>query len=128
MPNLLGALMPLTGDNLTFGNDYRQLACGPLFAARACTARHVHARPSLAALTWRAVPAGDGLACGGHDQELGRGRARGRAGGGEGVGGGAGVLEALASEEELDLPLVHGKVEEARGRLVTRRGCGCGCG
>ena len=37
-------------------------------------------------------------------------------------GGGAGMLEALASEEELDLPLIHGKVEEARGRLVARRG------
>ena len=33
MPNLVGALVLLTNDGMTFGNDFRQLACGPLFAA-----------------------------------------------------------------------------------------------
>ena len=34
MPDsLMAALMPLTGVNVTYGNDYRQLACGPVVAA-----------------------------------------------------------------------------------------------
>ena len=60
MPNLLGALMPLTGDNVTFGNNYRQLACGPLFAAGHINAANDSVVPSLKSLvggTGSEVPA-----------------------------------------------------------------------
>lgn len=50
MANLVGALMPLTGDNVTFGNDYRQLACGPLFAAGHVNAANDSVVPSLKSL------------------------------------------------------------------------------
>ena len=50
MPNLLGALMQLTRDDMTFGNDFRQLACGPLFAARHVNAANDSVVPSLKSL------------------------------------------------------------------------------
>ena len=50
MPNLVGALMPLTRDNVAFGNDYRQLACGPLFAAGHVNAANDSVVPSLKSL------------------------------------------------------------------------------
>ena len=33
LDSAVAALMPLTGVNVTHGNDYRQLACGPVVAA-----------------------------------------------------------------------------------------------
>ena len=46
----VGALVPLTGDGVTFGNDYRQLACGPLFAAGHINAANDSVVPSLKSL------------------------------------------------------------------------------
>ena len=46
----VGTLVPLTGDGVTFGNDYRQLACGPLFAARHVNAANDSVVPSLKSL------------------------------------------------------------------------------
>ena len=46
----VGTLVPLTGDGVTFGNDYRQLACGPLFAAGHINAANDSVVPSLKSL------------------------------------------------------------------------------
>ena len=46
----VGVLVPLTGDGVTFGNDYRQLACGPLFAAGHINAANDSVVPSLKSL------------------------------------------------------------------------------
>ena len=53
MPNSrVAALMPLTGVNVTYGkgNDYRQLACGPVFAAGHVNAAIDSVVPTLSSL------------------------------------------------------------------------------
>jgi hypothetical protein len=50
MPNLVGALVLLTNDGMTFGNDFRQLACGPLFAAGHVNAANDSVVPNLKSL------------------------------------------------------------------------------
>ena len=51
MPNsVIAALMPLTGENVTYGNDRRQLACGPVVAAGHINAAIESVVPTLQSL------------------------------------------------------------------------------